>query len=183
MNPVKWWASINKKVEHFNKVEAKYVALEKEHAHLKAEYFRLEHEYLSLQSQVSSKELASASLKATGSKEGRSLASINYEVPKNLKPEELLALAYEHLREQRFMQAAKTFETMLSLPESSALHSSGVFYSTGVAWFQVQNFSKAKENFELARGQAEGEEKEKINRKVELWMRVIDRKLASTEKH
>jgi tetratricopeptide (TPR) repeat protein len=175
-NPVQWWSSINEKVKHIATVEAKYEALLAEHERLEKEYFQLEHEHAALMAQVNSKELAHSNLAATGSPLGRNPASIAYVPPKGLKMEELLSLAYEHMREQRFAEAAVTFEEYLAKPEAAGQNSDAI-YSSAVAWYQLGNYNKARESFESAKLQANGETKEKIHKKVDLWLRVIDRKV------
>lgn len=178
-NPFAWWAKVNAKAHHLITLEARHEVLAKEHEKLKSENLRLEDELAELKSQVESRDLAKLNLEATGSPTGRRPASISYTVPTGLKPEEIQSLAYEHFREKRFAEAAVTFEEFLTLPEASALHDSNALYSAGVAWFQVGNFKKAREQLENAKTGAAGEQKEKIRKKVDLWMRVIDRKLAS----
>lgn len=179
-SPVAWWKSVNEKAQHLATLEANYEALKKEHDKLKIEFYHVEHEYVTLKAESQSKETAELSLALTGSKEGRGIASIHYEPPHGLNPKDLLALAYEHLREKRFPEAAATFESLIAQPEAASLQKTDVFYSAGVAWYQVKNYAKARENFETAKQHAEGEEKEKVHKKVDLWMRAIDRKLAST---
>lgn len=176
--PAGWWASVNQKAKHLSELEAKYQALQQEHETLKREHYRLTHEHDSLLAEYRSKRNAEESLAATGSVSGRAPASIGYKVP-NLSPEALKALGYEHLREQRFAEAAVTFEALLAMPEGAAVQGADVYYSAGVAWFQVQNFTKARESFDAAKAHADADEKERVRKKVELWMRVIDRKLAS----
>jgi hypothetical protein len=177
--PAAWWASINSKAKHLNELEAKYQALHKEHEVLKREYFRLEHAHDALVAEQQSKLRAQSSLTATGSRTGRAPASIAYSVPQGLTADALRALAYEHFREKRFGEAALTFEYLLSQPEGAAVQGSDAYYSAGVAWFQVGNLRKSSDSFEAAKAHAEADEKEKVRKKVELWKRVIDRKLAS----
>ncbi len=174
-SPKTWWVSINKKAEDLRKLEASHHALEEEHLRLQKDYFRLEADYMELRAKVESTETAHHNLKTTGTLTGREPSSIAYHVPKNLRPEEELALAYEHFSEKRFGEAAVTFESFLKKPESAALVDAGTMYTAGVAWFQLGNFNKAKENFEGARQNASGEQREKIHKKVDLWMRAIDR--------
>lgn len=178
-SPVSWWKSLNKKAEHMAELEARYEALRREHEALQKEFYRLEHEHAELTAKLRSQETASESLSATGSRLGRAPASIAYRAPAGLNTEALLALGYEHLREKRFAEAAVTFETLLNQPESAALQGASAYYSAGVAWFKINNFRKAREAFEAAKAHADGEERERVRKKVELWMRVIDRKLAS----
>jgi len=178
-NPVAWWAKVNKKASHILTLEARHEALAKEFELLKKEKYRLEDELAELKSKVESRDLAKLNLEATGSPTGRRLASIEYTVPSGITLEEMQALAYEHFREKRFAEAAVTFEEFLTQPEASALHDANALYSAGVAWFQVGNLKKAREHLEAARVGAAGETKDKVRKKVDLWMRVIDRKLAS----
>jgi hypothetical protein len=88
-------------------------------------------------------------------------------------------LAFDHFREKRFAEAAATFESLLTEPETASMVDAKALYLAGVAWFQIGNFKRSQENLEQARAQAAGEEKEKIRKKADLWLRVIDRRLAS----
>lgn len=178
-SPVAWWKSVNNKAKELASLEARHQALEKEYQHLKERHFQLENEFAELKASVESKELSRVNLSATGSVTGRHPASIGYKVPNGLEPAELQSLAYNHLRENRFAEAAVTFESLLTQPEAASLVDARALYSAGVAWFQVGNFKKSQEHLEQARAQAAGEEKEKIRKKVDLWLRVIDRRLAS----
>jgi TolA-binding protein len=174
--PRAWWVSVNKKAAELRKLEASHVALVQEHHRLQRDFYRLEADYMELRAKVVSTETASHNLKATGSVTGRTLSSIAYQIPKNLRAEEELSLAYEHFKEKRFAEAAATFESFLKKPESAALVDANAMYTAGVAWFELGNFHKAKENFEGARQSATGEQREKIHKKVDLWMRAIDRR-------
>ncbi|MGZ3650838.1 MAG: tetratricopeptide repeat protein [Bdellovibrionota bacterium] len=174
--PVTWWSHVNSKAQDLSTLEARFHALEGEHEQLKKDYYRLENEALELRALVQSKEVGERNLKATGTLGGRSLSSISYEVPKGLRADEVLSLAYEHFTEQRFPQAAATFEDLFKRPESAGLVDASSHYTAGVAWFQLGNYVKARENFDEAMNSASGEQREKIHKKVDLWMRAIDRK-------
>lgn len=178
-SPVAWWKSLNGKAKELASLEVRHEALEKEYKHLQERHFQLENDYAELKSSVESKELSRLNLSATGSVTGRRPASIGYKVPNGLEPAELQTLAYSHFRENRFAEAAVTFESLLTQPEAASLVDARALYSAGVAWFQVGNYKKSQEHLEQARAQASGEEKEKIRKKVDLWLRVIDRQLAS----
>lgn len=182
-NPVAWWKSVNTKAKHLASLEARHEALEQAYERLQREHYELEHSFAELQAKVQSEDLAKVNLAATGSLTGRHPASIVYKVPNGLKPEEMRTLAYEHLREQRFGEAAVTFTAFLDLPEAAPLADANDMYSCGVAWFQVGNFKKSREQLTAAREHASGETKEKVRKKVDLWLRVIDRKLASSAPH
>ncbi len=177
-DPIAWWKKVNHKAAVMAEAEAKYEALKIAHEQLREAHLRLEQEYMNLRAQVDSKELAKLSLNATGSVAGRAPASIRYEIPKGLAPAEMRALAFEHFRENRFGESAVTFDKYLELPETVAAHDASAMYSAGVAWFNVGNFHKAREDFESARTHVSSEQRGKIQKKVDLWIRVIDRKLA-----
>jgi tetratricopeptide (TPR) repeat protein len=174
--PVAWWKSVNAKVKQLNHLEASHHALAEEHDRLKRDYFRLESDYLELRARLESNELGERNLKATGSPEGRSLSSIAYQPPKDLRTEDMIALAYEHFKEKRFAEAAATFESFLKKPESAAFVDANAMYTAGVSWFQLGNYIKAREHFEGARNGASGEQRERIHKKVDLWLRAIDRR-------
>lgn len=168
---------MNHKARELQSLEANYEALRGEHERLKRDYYRLENEAMDLRAKVESIESGDRKLKATGSLEGRTPASIAYEVPKGLKADEALALANEHFTENRFAEAAVTFEDVLKRPETAGVVDASTQYAAGVAWFQIGNYVKAREHFTEAKNTASGEQREKIHKKVDLWLRAIDRKL------
>lgn len=174
--PFAWWSSVNQKAKDLSTLEANYKALQAEHEKLQRDYYKLENEASELRARVDSIEVGDRNLKATGSLEGRTLSSIAYEVPHGLRAEEALALAYEHFTEKRFAESAATFEDFFKRPESAALIDAGAQYTAGVSWFEVGNYVKARERFEEAKANASGEQREKIHKKVDLWLRAIDRK-------
>ena len=174
--PAAWWNAVNGKAKQLSTVEADFHALQREHERLKLDYYRIENEAMELRAHVQSIEVGNRNLKATGTLGGRSLSSIAYEVPKGLRPEERLALAYEHFTEQRFGEAAATFENFFKRPESLGVVDAAAHYTAGVSWFQLGNFVRAREHFVEAMSNATGEQREKIHKKVDLWMRAIDRK-------
>jgi len=176
-SPAHWWESLNAKAEHLKKIEASHHVLLAENERLKQDFFRLEREYLELKSKMASTEVADLNLRATGTLTGRALSSIAYQVPKGLKAEEQLSLAMEHFNEKRFAEAAVTIDDLQKRPEGASLVDAAASYSAGVAWYQVGNYFKAREHFEDASNRASGENREKINKKVDLWKRLINRKL------
>jgi hypothetical protein len=180
--PVAWWHAVNAKAQRLETLEANYHALQAEHEKLKRDYFRLEDEAAELRAHVESVEVGNRNLKATGSLEGRSLSSIAYQVPKGLRADEALALAYEHFTEKRFAEAAATFEDVFKRPEGAALGDAGAQYTAGVAWFQLGNYVRARKHFEEASSGASGEQREKIHKKVDLWLRAIDRQTSGSSR-
>lgn len=182
-DPMAAWKNANAKAKKLLSLEARYEALQREHERLRTEHYRLESEHAELKAKMSTRLNALQNLESSGSVTGRSLASITYKVPNGLKPEQLQALAYEHLREERFPEAAVSFEQLLTQPEAISLQDSEAMYSAGVAWFQAGNLKKAREHLTSAKEHASGENKEKTQKKVDLWLRVIDRKFAEEKKH
>lgn len=175
--PVAWWHSVNHKAEHLRKIEASHKVIVAENERLKEQYLRLERDYLELKAQMESTHTAELSLKATGTLTGRTPSSIAYHVPNGLNPEETLALAFEHFNENRFAEATATFAALQKRPEGASLADASAMYTAGVAWFKLGNYNKAREYFNEATNQASGEQREKIHKKVDLWNRLINRKL------
>ena len=180
-SPLAWWDTVNTKAHELVHVEAQYRILKTDHERLQADYYKLEHDYLSLVAEKSTKQEVHENLESTGSKAGRSPASITYQVPPGMMPEQEFALAFEHMREKRFAEAAVTFDAFLWIPEGAGFQSANAFYSAGVAWFQVKNLKKAKQCCSEALVRAEGDERAKVAHKVDLWMRVIDRSMSNNK--
>jgi TolA-binding protein len=174
-----WWQNLNAKARTLMHVEAQYVLLRQDHEKLQAEYYQLEHDYMSLVAEKSTKQEVKENLELTGSKVGRSPASITYQVPPGMLPEQEFALAFTHMREKRYGEAAMTFDAFLWIPEGAVVQTANAFYTAGVAWFEVKNYKKAKQCFSEALVRAEGDERAKVAHKVDLWMRVIDRNMGT----
>lgn len=157
-------------------MDHRYHVLEKRNAELEKRNMELESKYASLLADVESKKLGENNLKLTGSKNGRSPASIDYRLPTDLDPEARITLAYQHMKEKRFSHAAVAFDSVLWVPEGALEQTAKNFYEAGVAWFEVKNFKKAKVCFAAATAHADGEDKKEIQRRVDLWMRVLEKK-------
>lgn len=171
--PVLWWQKVHSKTMDLFTMDHRFHALEEQNAELEKKYLSLEAKYVNLLADVESQKKGESNLKLTGSKEGRSIASIDYKVPKDMDPETRTDLAYQHLKEKRFSEAAITFDSVLWIPEGALEQTAKNFYEAGVAWYEVKNFKKAKLCFEAATAHADGEEKKEIQRRVDLWMRVL----------
>lgn len=174
-SPVLAWKNFQKKVHLLFTLESRHKILEEKYEELEKKYVELEHEYAAMLAEIESKGRGENNLKLTGSRTGRTIASIHYEVPKGLDNDAKLELAFQHMRQKRFAEAAATFDTFLWEPEGAALQTARNFYEAGVAWFEVKNLKKARTCFEAATAHAEGDEKKEIQRRVELWMRVLDK--------
>jgi len=178
-SPLAMWREANYKAKEMMEYEAKYLALLSVHEKLKSDYYILEHQHLTLLSEVQSVKNAHLNLAATGAKDGRRLASIDYQVPANISPDDLYVLAFEHLREERLPEAAATLEKLFHLPEAAALQNATAFYNAGVIWFKLRNYKKAKKYFDLTLVKAEGEERGKYKGRVDLWQRSINLKMSA----
>lgn len=158
------------------KLEAEHANLQKKYSELERDFFDLEKRHNALMAQMESKEEAERNLKLTGAKDGRSTASIGYSVPAGLSMEQKYLLAFSHMREKRFAEAAITFEAVLGSPEGALYQNSQAFYESGVAWFQVKNYKNSRTAFLAAKARAEGVQKPEMIRKVELWLMILEHK-------
>lgn len=185
IDPIEIATQVEFKAKELLLVESQYSNLQKKYYELQHEYFALEERHNALLAKMQSQDEANQNLHLTGSKEGRTIASIEYTVPTGLTMEQKYLLAFSHLREKRFLEAAKTFESFLNVPEGAPYQKAQSFYEAGVAWYEVKNFKKAREYFLAAQDRAEGVEKPQLVRKVELWLKVLDRQrqLASFKEH
>ena len=175
--PFAWWESLNEKAEHLQKIEASHRVLLAENERLKEQYLRLERDYLELKAETDSNDSAELSLRSAGTLTGRVPSSIHYQVPPGIHAEQQLALAFEHFNENRFAEAVATFSDLQEKPEGASLVDASALYTAGVAWFKVGNYKKAEEYFDEATNHASGEQREKVHKKVDLWKRLINRKI------
>ena len=173
--PARWLHNVNTKARELLDMHHDHQVLEHKFAELQKKYIELENSYQSVQAELDILKKTENNFEETGSKHGRTLASIQYDIPVSLSLESRYNLAFEQMRHKHYEEAAKTFESFLSIPEAHKFQNANAFYSAGVAWFELKNYKRAQELFETAVAHANPREREIYLKRVDLWMRVLNR--------
>ncbi len=121
------------------------------------------------------KELAKDRKVETGSELGAVLAQIKYEVPTNLMPHQLYALAVGYIRKDENEQAAVILSNLVSLKEDKSYQRPEVYLLTGVSWYRLKHFKQAQEFFEKA--ESSSKSTTSIYRQTMVWKALAQQQI------
>lgn len=88
--------------------------------------------------------------KQTGSRLGRTLASIGYKMPSHLLPNQLYTLAVSYFKAREDEKAAVILTFLTGMENDDSYRSAKNLLMTGIAWYRVDNLAIADEYFEKA---------------------------------
>lgn len=84
----------------------------------------------------------------TGSRVGRTLASIQYRPPTHLTPEQSYALGVGYFKAREDEKAAVIFTELVNLEETHLFKNTKNYLITGILWYRLENFDLADNYFE-----------------------------------
>lgn len=108
----------------------------------------------------------------TGSRVGRTLASIDYKVPTHLLPDQLHALGVSYLKAREYEKAAVLFTMLGQLPKDETYKSPAHRVLTGLTWYRLKNWDMAEFYFDQVI-QLESEEALQYQAQARLWKALI----------
>ena len=121
--------------------------------------------------------------KSTGSKVGRTPASIEYKPPANLVPSQLYVLAIKYIERDQLEKAATIMTSLVQSTDIKSFQTPRNYLLTGITWYKLNNFSLASEFFERAfnmikntPNQSENIELVKIMAQVRLWKALVTKR-------
>jgi len=168
---------IQAKVVRIRKSAEENERLRLENMNLRVKLESLQYSHNAKAADKNTKEFELKLSKETGAKVGRSLSSINYQVPAKLFASQLytLALAYVVARED---EKAVVLLTHLTGQEENGLYKNAKDYLlTGVAWFRIENFALADYYFDEVLKIPESETSIQQHAQARLWKGIVAEKL------
>jgi hypothetical protein len=160
---------ITEKFYEIRRAEIENEKLRLENAHLR---LKLEAEQFECSSKTASRathELESALAKQTGSKIGRTLASIPYKPPGHLLPAQIHTLAVQYFRAGELEKAAVNLTFLSQLDDTDAYRNPKDYLMTGIAWYRLENFELADEFFSKVLAAPESPESQQWQAQARLW--------------
>ena len=86
--------------------------------------------------------------KSAGNRVGRTIASISYQPPTHLLPQQLHALGVSQFRAHEYDKAAKIFTLLSELAKDDTYKTSAHRLLTGVTWYRLKNWDMADTYFD-----------------------------------
>lgn len=175
------WVSVQRKVEAVRVADEEAMRLRKENAYLR---MMLETSKFSCRvSEQAEKAKATADrLKAqAGAKAGRTLSAIKYQIPENLLPEQLNALAVSYFKQKDDEKAVTIFTYLSELENDDLYRSAENYLMTAISWYRLENYAKSNDYLDIILKTPIGKERERHLVQAKLWKALVAKKLAQGE--
>ncbi len=171
------WINFHQKLESIQSVDQDNIKLRAENTRLRLELETLRFAKKSEEGkQVTSLKERKLS-EETGSKSGRTLASLEYKAPTELLPMQLYTLGVSYFKAREDEKAAVLFTTLANLSDTDEYRSAKHLLATGVAWYRVENYSLADSYFNEVLKKPDQEDVSPYQARARLWKALVAKKL------
>ena len=120
--------------------------------------------------------------KETGTRVGRTLASLSYRVPERLNPNQIYALGVNFLKAREDEKVAVIFTTLTGLEDNATYLTVQNYLITGIAWYRLENYTLADFYFDQVLKMPEKSESLPYQAKARLWKALTAKMLNHDEK-
>lgn len=172
--------SVQDKIDSLKKADEENEKLRKENAHLR---LVLESEHYEKYAEKAQKETQAFQWKLskdTGSKTGRTIASIGYKIPQDLLPAQLYSLGLSYFKMREDEKAAVIFTFLTGLEGDDSFKTAANHLLTGIAWYRIENFELADYYFDQVLRSAETKSSRRYHGQAKLWKGLVSER---TGKH
>ena len=168
--------SVQFKVDEIRRLDEENRRVKLENAWLRVQLESQKFSCRADQSKSISKTIGQKLQTETGAKTGRSLASIPYQFPENLLPEQLHALGLGYFKARDDEKAAKIFTFLTDMEDGSEFKVPQNFILAGISWYRLQNWKLAGEYFDRVVREKETAENKKYMVHAKLWLALVNQK-------
>jgi TolA-binding protein len=162
--------SVQTKVEAIARALDDNERLRLENAHLKLRVESLQFDAHQKRAQVTTRHYEAKLDPATGSRVGRTLASIGYQIPEQLTPEQLYVLGVSYFKGGENEKAAAIMSFLTNLDTNVTYKRPRDWLIAGVAWYRLDNYEAATPYFDKVISQAgKSEETQTYHAQAMLW--------------
>lgn len=168
-----FFQGLNAKVENFKSAEDDNRRLRIENAQLRV---RIETEKFSCRIDESKKQAQKVGAKLnaeTGNRVGRTLASVSYQIPENLLPDQVQALGVSYFKVKDYEKAVTIFSFLTGMENDTTFQTPDNFLMTGVAWYQLENYKMADQYFDRVMKTAVSTDHEKFKIQAQVWKALV----------
>jgi tetratricopeptide (TPR) repeat protein len=142
------WETVNAKVHSIQQAEEENRKLKLENAYLRV---MMETGRFNARSEEAKKKTETVGKKlvtAAGSRAARSIASIHYQFPENLLPEQLLALGVSYFKVKDDEKAAVILNFLTALDDDASFRTAPNYLMAGIAFYRLEHYKNASDYFD-----------------------------------
>lgn len=170
--------SVNDKVRAIYRAEEENRKLKLENAYLRvaveSQKFSCRADEAKKKTETVGKKLATSA----GSKAARSLASIRYQFPENLLPEQLHALGVSYFKVKDDEKAAVIFNFLVGLEDDHTFKTAENYLMAGISLYRLENYKSARDFFEkIEKLEVTDEITKKAKRQASYWNALVAERL------
>ena len=115
----------------------------------------------------------------TGTKMGRTLASISYQLPTHLMPQQLFTLGTTYFKAREDEKAAVIFTFLTGQEDDDHFKTAKNYLMTGVAWYRLDNLNVADSYFDRALKAVDIAELPTVQAQARVWKALVAQKLGN----
>lgn len=167
------WNSVQFKVDELRRSDEENRRLRLENAWLRVQVENQKFTCRVDEAKTQTKTIGQRLQTETGAKTGRTLASIPYQFPENLMPEQLHALGLGYFKARDDEKAAKIFTFLTDMEDGSEFKSPQNFLLAGISWYRLENWKLAGEYFDRVMREKETTENKKYQIHARLWLALV----------
>ena len=172
--------SIQVKVDQIRRLDLENAKLKLENAQLRVKLEGSQFECGVAQSKQLTEKYSSDLAAQTGSKVGRTLASIGYRAPTHLLPKQLHALGVGYLKAREYEKSAVIFTLLGDIPKDTIYKAPSHQVLTGMTWYRLKNWDMADFYFDRAL-KSEGDENLQYQAQARLWKALVAKSRGKTQ--
>jgi tetratricopeptide (TPR) repeat protein len=168
--------SVQSKVDQVAKALDENERLRLENAHLKLRVETLQFDCHQKRAAENTKTYELKLDPQTGSRVGRTLASIGYRIPDQLSADQLYVLGVSYFKSEENEKAAAILTFLTNLENNHSFRNPRDWLMTGVAWYRLDNFDAAAPFFDQvleATGHGENEDTKTYHAQALVWKSLI----------
>lgn len=170
------WIQVQEKADAIRHSQEIGVKLKQENSRLRLGMQALQYDCHVKQNVAATKNYELKLDRETGSKVGRTLASLNYKVPGGLSPQQLHTLGISYLKAKEDEKAAAIFTSLTGLEDNDTYKTAKNYVITGVSWYRIENYTLAEYYFDQALKVPAGMDSVQYQAQARLWKAVLSKR-------
>ncbi|MBS1961741.1 MAG: hypothetical protein JST04_05965 [Bdellovibrionales bacterium] len=168
------WESLNLKVHAIQQAEEENKKLKLENAYLRVMVETGKYTARSDEAKAKTETVGKKLATTAGSRAARSIASIRYQFPENLLPEQLLALGVGYFKVKDDEKAAVILNFLTELEDDHSFRTAPNYLMAGIAFYRLEHYKNAGEYFERIGKLTETDpETQKAKRQAVYWQALV----------
>ena len=144
---VGFFKGLQEKVDAIKNAEETSRRLQLENAHLRVMLETSRYACLSDEAKKQTEKVGAKLNAETGTKIGRTLASIPYQIPENMMPDALYTLGVSYFKARDSEKAVAILSFLADMQGDDTYKTPSNFLMTGISWFRLDNYKYADEYF------------------------------------